>query len=132
MEAAGIDLSASLLETLKDVVTPHHPRRREGARSPLKESTNTKQSVAAAGLEDRLQLQSSKGLTSHQVARYGSKAASSERSPGKAVKRLQHSPRSPHAAGRQFPHRRSSPQKSGGDRDSLPLESRSFHDYEQY
>ena len=125
--AAGIDLSASLLETIEDVVTPQHPRRREGARSPLQESTNTKQSVAAAGLEDRLPLRTSKGLTPHQVVRYGSKVASSERSPGKAVKRLQHSPRSPHAAGRQSPHRRSSPQKSAGDRDSLRLESCDFH-----
>ena len=128
--AGDINLSSSLLETIEDALLPRRQKRRshhrEHSHSPLRESTNTKLSSTPPPPDDHLQLRTSRGLTPHQVARYGAKAAGSERSPGKPVKRLQQSPRSPHS--RHSPHRRS-PQKSR-DRDSLRLESHHFH--EQY
>lgn len=127
--AADISLSSSLLETIEDVITPRSQKRRsqhqEGSQSPLHESTNTKApSTPQPRAHNRLQLRTSKGLTPHQVARYGCKAAGTQRSPGKPVKRLQQSPRSPHS--KHSPHGRS-PQKSR-DQGSLHLESHHFHE----
>ncbi|KAL8622847.1 hypothetical protein ACOMHN_026968 [Nucella lapillus] len=114
----GLDLSSSLLETIEEVITPRrhkHPVAvpTDGSRSPLKEWTNTKTVVS--------QLRTTKGLTPHQVLRYGTKGAGTERSPGKPVKRLQSPARSPHS--------KHSPQKAR-ESEAQRLESRHFH--EQY
>ncbi|XP_076464464.1 uncharacterized protein LOC143296429 [Babylonia areolata] len=116
---SGTDLSTSLLETIKEVVTPHRQKCADAAqltdasRSPLREFTNTKSGPS----EDSVQLRTSKGLTPHQVLKYGTKGSISNRSPCKPVKRL-NSPRSPHGS--------HSPQKSR-ERDQ-PFESHHFHE----
>ena len=127
LRPTDIDLSCSLMETIEDVITPRrqkrHSQNADASRSPLQESTNVKPSTSTVR-DDELLFRTSKGLTPHQVIRYGAKGANSNRSPGKPVKRLQ-SPHSPHS--KHSPHR-SSPQKTRGQ-ESLRLESRHFHEH---
>ncbi|KAK7477456.1 hypothetical protein BaRGS_00031280 [Batillaria attramentaria] len=126
------DLSSSLLETIDDVVTPRSQKHCTlTSRSPLQEATNTKPVTAhrAADNEGKLhQLRTAKGLTPHQVLRYGPVTGGSKRSPGKQVKRLQ-SPRSPR--GRHSPHKYArSPEKSSHE--ALHLTSHPNQSLEQY
>ncbi|XP_070181705.1 uncharacterized protein [Littorina saxatilis] len=126
LNSSNIDLSSSLMDTIEDAVTPRAKKRhsqQDVGRSPLHESTNTKVTISESA--EKLQLRTAKGLTPHQVGRFGPKGSSSDRSPGKPVKRLQ-SPRSPHT--RHSP-RRQSPQNAR-ERDAFRLESCHFH--EQY